>query len=52
MIGLVVMMLVGFAATGSFAVGGAMAAVNTCIGLSMYVVYERLWSRVSWGRNG
>lgn len=46
------MMLVGFVATGSFAVGGAMAAVNTGIGLSMYMVYERLWSRVHWGRNG
>jgi len=50
-IGLVMMMLVGFIATGSFAVGGAMAIINTAIGLSMYMIYERVWSRVSWGRN-
>jgi uncharacterized membrane protein len=50
-IGLAVMAGVGFVATGSFAVGGAMAVVNTALGLTMYVIYERIWARVSWGRN-
>ena len=27
-----------------------MAAINTTIGLSCYVVYERIWSRIDWGR--
>ncbi|MCZ7676112.1 MAG: DUF2061 domain-containing protein [Roseovarius sp.] len=49
-IGLAVMSLVGLALTGSAAVGGVMAAINTAIGLISYVVYERVWSRIRWGR--
>lgn len=48
--GLAVMSLVGLVMTGSAAVGGAMAAINTAIGLSVYVVYERVWSNIRWGR--
>lgn len=51
-IGLVSMGIVGLIATGSLAVGGAMALVNTAVGLSMYVIYERIWNRVAWGRRG
>lgn len=50
-IGFAVMSLVGFLATGSFAVGGAMALVNTGVGLTMYIIYERIWDRISWGRH-
>ncbi|WP_120632946.1 DUF2061 domain-containing protein [Ruegeria sp. EL01] len=50
--GLAVMTAVGLIATGSAAVGGAVALVNTAIGLTMYVVYERVWAGISWGRNG
>ncbi len=50
--GLVIMSLVGLLATGSVAMGGALAVVNTAIGLTMYVVYERVWAGISWGRNG
>lgn len=49
-IGLTVMALVGLVMTGSAAVGGAMAVINTGIGLAMYIVYERVWSRIPWGR--
>ncbi|OUS39147.1 hypothetical protein A9Q94_00205 [Rhodobacterales bacterium 56_14_T64] len=49
-IGLASMALVGFLATGSIAVGGAIALINTAIGFTLYLVYERLWSRVRWGR--
>ena len=49
--GLVVMAGVGLAMTGSLAVGGAMAAINTCVGLTMYVIYERVWDRIRWGRH-
>ncbi|WP_397541287.1 DUF2061 domain-containing protein [Roseovarius salis] len=49
-IGLAVMSLVGLLMTGSAAVGGIMAAVNTAIGLVSYVLYERVWSRIRWGR--
>ncbi len=48
--GLFVMSLVGFVMTGSAGVGGLMAVVNTAIGLSLYVLYERIWSRIAWGR--
>ncbi|HCP81149.1 MAG TPA: hypothetical protein DIT67_06015 [Octadecabacter sp.] len=50
LIGLATMALVGLIATGSLAVGGAMALVNAALGLSMYVIYERVWNRVAWGR--
>ena len=49
-IGLGVMALVGLIMTGSIAVGGTIAAINTGLGLSMYFIYERVWSRVTWGR--
>lgn len=48
--GLVMMSLVGLVMTGSAFVGGTIAVVNTLIGLSCYVAYERLWTRISWGR--
>jgi len=50
LLGLIVMSLVGFVATGSFAVGGMMALVNTCVGFLMYIIYERFWAGVAWGR--
>lgn len=49
-LGLAVMALVGFALTGSFAVGGAMALINCAIGLTTYIVYERVWANITWGR--
>jgi uncharacterized membrane protein len=49
--GLVMMTLVGLIATGSAAVGGTLAIVNTGIGLTMYVIYERVWAGITWGRN-
>lgn len=50
LLGLLMMSLVGLAMTGSAALGGAMAIVNTALGLVSYIFYERLWSRVRWGR--
>lgn len=50
LIGLAMMALVGFAMTGSAGLGGAMAVVNSVIGLTCYVAYERAWARVGWGR--
>jgi uncharacterized membrane protein len=51
LIGLLMMCVVGFVATGSFAVGGVMALINAAIGLTLYVVYERIWAQVRWGRH-
>ena len=50
-IGLMMMSLVGLIMTGSTSVGVAMALINTAIGLSTYVVYERIWANIRWGRS-
>lgn len=52
LMGLAVMALVGVAFTGSFAVGGMMAVINAAIGFTNYILYERFWSGVKWGRHG
>jgi uncharacterized membrane protein len=49
-IGLAAMTLVGLLATGSVALGGTMALINSVIGFTMYLMYERVWSRIPWGR--
>ncbi|SEQ27348.1 DUF2061 domain-containing protein [Thalassovita taeanensis] len=51
LLGLVTMSLVGLALTGSAMLGGGMAAINTGIGLVLYLIYERVWTLVRWGRN-
>ncbi len=51
-IGLIIMTLVGLIATGSAAIGGVVAVVNTAIGLTLYVIYERIWAGIAWGRHG
>lgn len=51
LLGLMMMSLVGLVATGSAAVGGAMALINTAIGFTLYLIYERVWSNVRWGRH-
>jgi len=50
-LGLVMMSLVGLVMTGSAALGGAMALVNALIGFVTYLLYERIWARVRWGRH-
>ncbi len=50
-IGLVTMAIVGAVATGSVTVGGVMALINAGIGLVMYVLYERVWAAIRWGRH-
>jgi uncharacterized membrane protein len=48
--GIFTMGLVGYFMTGSIAQGLALALANTAVGVVMYVLYERLWARVRWGR--
>ncbi|MFP4274175.1 MAG: DUF2061 domain-containing protein [Paracoccaceae bacterium] len=50
LLGLAMMSLVGVVMTGSAALGGAMAAINGAVGLVCYVLYERVWAHVRWGR--
>ena len=49
-LGLISMSLIGLAATGSVALGGKLALINTGVGLACYFLYERVWSKISWGR--
>lgn len=50
LLGWVVMTAVGFAFTGSMAAGGAMALLNAGLGFVSYLIYERIWARIAWGR--
>ena len=49
-IGLSVMTLVGLAMTGSVGLGGTMALINGALGFATYLIYERVWARINWGR--
>ncbi|EEW59842.1 FIG01072909: hypothetical protein [Tritonibacter mobilis] len=50
-IGLISMTVVGFVATGSFSAGGLMAGINTALGFTTYLIYERVWAGIRWGRH-
>lgn len=50
-LGLVSMTLTGLYLTGSVTLGGALAAMNTLIGFTVYMIYERIWARIAWGRD-
>lgn len=49
-IGLITMTMVGLVATGSITTGGTMALINTALGFACYLIYERVWTRIAWGR--
>ena len=49
-IGLGVMTLIGYVATGSWSSGGAIALSTSAVSLVSYILHERLWARVKWGR--
>ncbi len=49
-LGLTVMVVVGAVLTGSVALGGQLAVVNTALGFLCYLGYERVWAHVRWGR--
>ncbi len=49
--GLIVMMAITYVVTGSLLDGGIVAVVSAATGTCFYVIHERLWSRVRWGRN-
>jgi uncharacterized membrane protein len=51
LIGLLSMSAIGYLATGSVALGGGIAVINTLVGLICYLVYERIWLRINWGRH-
>jgi uncharacterized membrane protein len=48
--GLVTMTVLGAATTGSWRFASGFALISAAIGLVMYVVHEKVWARVAWGR--
>ena len=50
--GLVTMIAVGWAFTGSATLGGGIALTNMMIGFVAYLAYERVWAGIGWGRTG
>lgn len=50
-LGLVMMTLIGLAVTGSVQAGGFIAVISALTGLVFYILHERLWARVAWGRS-
>ncbi len=49
-VGLIVMTIIGYIFTGSAGEGGALALTSAAVGLMNYVLHERAWARVRWGR--
>lgn len=50
LLGLFSMAVIGWFFTGSLAAAGSMAVVTTLCGSVCYVLHERAWNRIAWGR--
>lgn len=50
LLGLFSMALIGYLFTGSLLTAGSLALVTTATGSVCYVLHERAWNRVDWGR--
>lgn len=48
--GLISMAIMGYIATGSFTAAGGLAVASTALGTVTYVLHERIWARIGWGR--
>ncbi len=48
--GLLVMTAISWLVTGSVSAGGAIAVLGAATGLVTYVLHERFWARIGWGR--
>ncbi len=49
-VGLIAMTLIGYVTTGSLTAAGSMAATASVVGLITYVLHERIWDKINWGR--
>ncbi|SFQ36625.1 Uncharacterized membrane protein [Roseivivax halotolerans] len=49
-LGLCTMTGLGYLFTGSVSQGGAIALTSSGVALVAYVVHERIWDKISWGR--
>ena len=44
------MAILGYVATGSLSLAGGLAVASTLVGTVCYVLHERIWSCIAWGR--
>jgi len=51
LLGLFTMSGLGWLVTGSLGTGGSLAALSAVTGLCTYVVHERIWDSIGWGRD-
>ena len=49
-LGLLVMTLLGFVATGSLRTAGGLALSAAAISTVTYILHERIWDHIRWGR--
>lgn len=49
-VGLLSMTALGYVFTGSVSASGRLALLSAAIGAGAYVVHERLWAAIRWGR--
>lgn len=49
-IGLISMTLIGWAVTGSGVLAGGLALLNMSVGFVSYLLHERAWAHVHWGK--
>lgn len=50
-LGLLTMTGIGYAVTGSVSAGGSIAVAGAAAGVVSYVIHERVWGRIRWGRD-
>ena len=48
--GLLMMAILGYVTTGSLTAAGGLAVASTVFGTISYILHERLWARIGWGR--
>lgn len=51
-LGLISSTLIAYGFTGSLAESGALAFTSMGVASVVYVLHERIWNAVGWGRNG
>jgi len=50
LLGLVTMTLIALAVTGDLTASGGLAIVSALTGFVCFILHERVWARVRWGR--
>ncbi len=50
-LGLLCMIVIGWIVTGSVGLAGSLAVANMAVGFVAYLLHERLWARIGWGKD-